>query len=242
MRTLSLVAIILTVCPAAGAAETGSGVIVGSVRLTGHAPNIPLVYAEQDLEVCGSQARPLQALLLGTNQTVRDAVIYLGASLSNGRFAPNNGAPAVLDQRGCEFVPRIQIVRGGAALVLRNSDPVLHVIRIDSMSGTNGPKMLLNVATPYAGFEKKYQLANFREPTLLKAVGGNGHDWMAAYVAVMPHPWAALTDENGNFTLHGVPAGTHKLYAWHEVLGTLVREVKVTGDRPTTANFEFSAK
>jgi hypothetical protein len=39
-----------------------------------------------------------------------------------------------------------------------------------------------------------------------------------------------------------VPAGTHKLYAWHEVLGTLVREVKVIGDRPTTANFEFSAK
>jgi hypothetical protein len=65
---------------------------------------------------------------------------------------------------------------------------------------------------------------------------------MAAYIAVMPHPWAALTDENGNFTLRGVPAGTHKLYVWHEVLGTLVREVKVIGDRPNTANFEFSSK
>jgi|GEM_PF-581938 len=242
LAALSLV-VVMTVCLAAArATETGGGVIVGSVRLTGPAPIVPLVCAEQDLEVCGSQARPVQALLLGTNQTVRNAVVYLGASLSNGRFAPNDGAPAVLDQRGCEFVPRIQIARAGANLVLRNSDPVLHVVRIDSMSGTNGPKVLLNVATPYAGFEKKYQLANFREPTLLKAVGGNGHDWMAAYIAVMPHPWAALTDENGNFTLRGVPAGTHKLYAWHEVLGTLVREVKVIGDRPTTANFEFSSK
>jgi hypothetical protein len=71
---------------------------------------------------------------------------------------------------------------------------------------------------------------------------GNGHEWMAAYVAVLPHPWAALTDENGRFTLRNVPPGAHKLYAWHEVLGTLTREATVSGSRSTTVDFEFTEK
>jgi hypothetical protein len=243
MRTLRLVVIILTVClVAASAAETGSGVIIGSVRLIGRAPNIPLVYAEQDVEVCGSQPRPLQSLLLDTNQMVRSVVVYLGVPPSNGKPASNDSAFAVLDQRNCEFVPRIQIARGGSTLVLRNNDPVLHVVRIDSMSGTNGPMTMLHVATPYAGFEKKYTLANFKEPTLLKASCGNGQNWMAAYIAVMPHPWAALTDDAGKFALRGVRSGTYKLYAWHEALGTLVHDVKVAGEHTTQIDFEFSGE
>ena len=111
---------------------------------------------------------------------------------------------------------------------------------IESLSSTNGPKMMLRVATPYAGFEKKYQLANFREPALLKVTEDNGQSWMAAYIAVLPHAWAALSDEAGKFTINGVPKGTYKLYAWHEVLGTLVREVKAAGDQKVTVDFEFS--
>ena len=41
---------------------------------------------------------------------------------------------------------------------------MLFMVRIDSMSGTNAQRTLLKAATPYAGYEKTYQLANFREP------------------------------------------------------------------------------
>ncbi len=126
-------------------------------------------------------------------------------------------------------------------LTLRNSDPILHVVRIDLMSSTNEQRMILRAATPYAGFEKVYHLANFREPTLLQVTSGNGHEWMAAYIAIMPHPWVALTDENGRFTLHNVPAGTHKIYAWHEVLGTMISEVRVDSERGVVTDFRFSS-
>jgi hypothetical protein len=239
MHRLSLALLFVFGCLLpARAAE--NGVITGTVRLKGNAPAIPKVFPASDLDVCGERARATQVLLFGTNQTVRSAIVYLEAV--NGKAKQTNGTEVVLDQRDCEFVPRVQIAHSGAPLILRNSDPVLHVVRIEALSGTNGPVTLLNAATPYAGFEKKYQLANFRDPTLLKAACSNGHDWMAAYIAVMPHPWAAVTDENGNFVLHNVPAGRHKLYAWHEVLGTLVREVKVTGDRATNIEFEFKSK
>lgn len=238
LGALNVVAMLLMFCQPARAAENGSGAIIGTVRLTGRPPSIPIVYAEQDMDVCGPQSRPSQCLVLGTNQTVQGAVVYLGVAASNGK--PSTNETAFLDQRDCEFVPRIQIARSGAVLILKNSDPLLHVVRIDSMSGTNGPTPILNVATPYAGFEKSYSLAGFKEPTLLKAVCGNGHNWMAAYIAVMPHPWAALTDNEGKFILRGVPAGNHKLYVWQEALGTLARDIKVTSDLTTRIDLAFS--
>jgi hypothetical protein len=241
MRVLSLISAVALFWSGSARADNGLGSISGSVRLTGPVPAIPLVYAEQDIDVCGPQARQVQSLVLGTNQAVRDAVVYLGAVGPDGRHSTNDTAVAVLDQRDCEFVPRVQIAPSGATLILRNSDPVLHVVRIDMMSGTNVPTRLLNVATPYAGYEKTFKLANFREPTLLKAACGNGHGWMVAYLAVMPHASAALTDENGRFMLAGVPTGAYKLYAWHEVLGTLVRDVKVSRGRVTSVDLEFGS-
>jgi len=240
MRALSLVsAAVLVWSVSARAADNNLGSIAGTVRLAGPVPSIPLMYAEQDIDVCGPQVRPVQSLVLGTNQVVRDAVVYLSAVASNGRRASSNTVVAVLDQRDCEFTPRVQITESGATLTLRNSDPVLHVVRIDSLSNTNAPTTLLNVATPYAGYEKRFKLANFKEPTLLKATCSNGHSWMVAYLAVMPHTPAALTDMNGRFTLAGLHAGAYKLYAWHEMLGTLVRDVKVSDGHVTSIDLEF---
>jgi len=219
-------------------AENEEGVISGVVRLVGPVPSIPTVLPQADFDACGNDARPTQSLSLGPGQTVHNAIVYLGGYPTSN--AGNGTADViVLDQRNCEFVPRIQIGHSGAPLILKNSDPVLHIVQIASMSGTNRQHTLLKVATPYAGYEKTYQLANFREPTLLQATANNGHEWMAAYIAVMPHPWAALTDENGRFTLRNVPAGTHKIYAWHEVLGTLTRDVKLNGERTAAVDFDF---
>ena len=238
---LPLFAALAVFSSAVTTAENGGGVISGTVRLTGPVPNIPTVLPQADFDVCGGEARPMQSLSLGASQTVSDVIVYLAGYAQNGASYGSTNA-AVLDQRNCEFIPRIQIARSGGPLILRNSDAVLHVVRIDSMSGTNGPHMLLKAAMPYAGYKKTYQLANFREPTLLHVTSANGHEWMTAYVAVMPHPWAALTDETGRFTLRNVPTGVYKLYAWHEALGTLTREVKLNGNHAATVDFEFVTK
>lgn len=221
--------------------ESGEGIISGTVRLDGPVPSIRTIQPAADFDACGTEARPTKSLVLGPNQAVRDVIVYLaGYPQSDIAFGTNDAV--VLDQRNCEFVPRIQIARSGAPLILKNSDPVLHVVRIDSMSGTNGQRTLLKVATPYAGYQRTYQLANFREPTLLQVTSANGEEWMNAYIAVLPHPWAALTDENGHFELRNIPSGTHKIYAWHEVLGVLTKEVKLNGNHTAVVDFEFGPK
>ena len=49
----------------------------------------------------------------------------------------------------------------------------------------------------------------------------------AAYVFVMEHPFFAVTDASGRFSIAGLPAGKYTLYAWHETFGTLQQEVEV---------------
>ncbi len=168
--------------------------------------------------------------LAGTNQPVSRAIVYLGAG--NGRSTATN---AVLEVRDGVLQPHLQVAMRGTTLVLRNSDPTLRVVRVESLNSTNRPVQVLMQAMPYAGFQKSFALDGFRDITLLRVTGGNGEE-MSAYIAVLPHPWATLTDEKGQFTLMDVPVGKHKLYAWHETLGTLVCEVKA----PATVELEFT--
>ena len=220
------------------AAEPGHlGTITGTVRLTGKPPILAPRLATNDLEVCGEEARPSLALLLGPNQTIGNAIVYL--AVVTGNQATNNLPPATLEALDCELTPRIQIARSGAALILRNRDPVLHIVHLDTLSATNGTRQLITVPMPYAGFEKQYVFGQPKEPTLLKVAGVNGHEWMTAYIALIPNPWAAITDESGKFQIGPLPAGTYKLHVWHEVLGTFAREVKVVAGQPTRLDLEF---
>ncbi|MFQ5752930.1 MAG: carboxypeptidase-like regulatory domain-containing protein, partial [bacterium] len=50
-------------------------------------------------------------------------------------------------------------------------------------------------------------------------------------------PYYAVTDESGGFTITNVPAGTYKIQAWHEALGTL--EKSVTVESGATAEVKF---
>ena len=69
-----------------------------------------------------------------TNQPASDAIVYLGAG--SGRAMPTN---AVLDVRGGVLQPRVQVATRGSMLVLRNSDPTLHIVRVETLRGTNAP-------------------------------------------------------------------------------------------------------
>jgi hypothetical protein len=168
-----------------------------------------------------------------TNQPVAQAIVYLGAG--GGYVSATN---AVLEVRGSELLPHLQATTRGAVLLVRNSDPTLHIVRVDVLSGTNAPARVMTQAMPYAGFQKAFSLDGFRDTTLLRVTGGNDES-MSAYIAVLPHSWAAVTGESGRFTISGIPAGNYKLYVWHELLGTLTRDVNVTAARTTQFDLDF---
>ncbi len=46
-------------------------------------------------------------------------------------------------------------------------------------------------------------------------VGCSLHDWMRAWVYVVPHPWFAVSDQAGTFKIDGVSPGKHTLVLHH---------------------------
>lgn len=47
------------------------------------------------------------------------------------------------------------------------------------------------------------------------------HPWMDAKMFVFDHPYFAVTDDNGRFTIDKAPAGPCRLVVWHEDGGWL---------------------
>jgi hypothetical protein len=52
------------------------------------------------------------------------------------------------------------------------------------------------------------------------------HPWMIAYWMILDHPYAAITDKDGKFTIENLPEGDHELVIWHEKVGYIDRKFK----------------
>jgi len=64
---------------------------------------------------------------------------------------------------------------------------------------------------------------------------------MKTWVLVSDHPYFSVTDENGNFSIDGIPPGTYDVVCWQEKFKkkTLTATVKIGGGE-TTKDFTFT--
>lgn len=181
-------------------------------------------------EFCGERM-PSERLRVGADRGVADVLITLeGASAS--RDVPP-ARTAVLDNRGCRFIPRIHVVPPGTRLEVRNSDPILHTVH-----AYIGTETLFHLALPI--FRQRVW-ATLDRPGLVRLECDVGHTWMRAYVLVRADGLATVTGPDGAFHLTGVPPGTFRLRAWHETLGSRETSVTVTTGRPSVLTLLYGA-
>jgi hypothetical protein len=86
--------------------------------------------------------------------------------------------------------------------------------------------------------KEKGQVLNKPEP--LFKVKCDVHPWMNAWVAVMSHPFWAVTGEDGTYTIPNLPAGTYTVEAWHERLPGQTAQITVGEGEGAAADFTFS--
>lgn len=192
----------------------------GVVRFAGPAPEARPASLAADPFCAGSHAGPvlLPAVDVATGGGLRNAVVYIvGADP-----APVPEREALMDQRGCIYEPRVLGVRAGQTVVFRNSDDTLHNVNVRPQVND-----AFNVGQPVPGMETRRV---FAAPELGIPVRCDVHPWMIGFIHVFEHPWFATTDEEGSFTLYGLPEGSHVLEVWHEALGTQTLEVTVAGE------------
>jgi hypothetical protein len=118
-----------------------------------------------------------------------------------------------IDQPRCAFVPHCLAMREGQVLVAKNSSPIAHNVH---WTGTQLKNPGGNNIIPAGGTVKIEGLKEDKFPLLVDC---NIHPWMKARVAVLAHPYFAVTDENGNFEIKLAPAGEYRLKVYHESVG-----------------------
>ena len=65
---------------------------------------------------------------------------------------------------------------------------------------------------------------------------------MKAWVLVQDHPYFAVTDEKGNFTIENIPPGTYEVIAWQEkfkMKRSINKTVTIADSKETTQDFTF---
>ena len=118
----------------------------------------------------------------------------------------------MLDQKGCVYVPHVQVVRAGTQLVVLNSDPVEH--NLHAFKNTELVEQF-NFGTPPGARKPDVPEARLKSPAKY-IVKCDIHPWMNATVHATAHPYYAVTGKDGRFTLENVPPGTWTLVCWHE--------------------------
>jgi plastocyanin len=164
-----------------------------------------------------------------TGGGIADVFVYVKKGVS-GVYAPPS-RPVTLDQQGCEYVPHVFGLVVGQPLEVLNSDDTLH--NVHAVAETNES---FNLGMPLKG--TRYT-RRFEHPEVMVKVKCDVHGWMHAYAGILPHPFFAVTDENGSFRIGDLPAATYELEAWHETFGTRAGSVTLADRESKTLTFTF---
>lgn len=211
------------------------GSIRGSVKFDGAPPPAKKLPINKDNEVCGTGPFELKEVDVGAGGALKGVVVYLD-KVEKGKAWPS--ATYMLDQKKCAFTPALQVVRNGASLTIRNSDPVLHNVHPYEIVGKSR-RTLFNLAQPNQGQTNSMKIDTKRGRAI--ELSCDAHNWMSGWVYVVDNPYYAVVGADGKFEIGNVPAGEYKVMAWHPALGTLSQTAKVVVKGAVDAVFAFKA-
>src|SRR5262249_7858501 len=110
--------------------KTGTASISGTVTFKGQVPPTPSRTPTAD---CAKLAGPAPAtLVVSGGGGGKDAFVWIQEGIS-GSY-PSPAEPVTLDQKGCEYTPRVFGARAGQTVLLANSDPLLHNVHAPSFN------------------------------------------------------------------------------------------------------------
>ena len=194
--------------------ESGSlGALYGVIRIEGR---IPQRFDTGASKVAGCDHFPdvdqRTDMVLVEEGLLQNACVSLISGFEADQIPPVPTEPAVLDQRGCIYIPHASWLRTGQTLRILNSDPATHNVNIKAKRNRSSN---VSMVAGQEALEVQFQRS---DQVRLKC---DIHPWMSAVVFVRDHPWVALSGPDGAFEIPDIPPGAYVAEVAHEVFGKL---------------------
>ncbi|MBA3316057.1 MAG: carboxypeptidase regulatory-like domain-containing protein [Planctomycetota bacterium] len=210
---------------APAAAQTGS--VKGTFVFEGEVPELPPKVKEgenvKDGQVCAADAVPDQTYVVDPSTKGLANVFIWVQRIDKDEipeeFKKPKQAKITIDQKGCVFVPHCVVAQEGQTLVMLNGDAVAHNVHLSAVRG----KEINDLVAPN---DRKGVERPLKADLMPMPVKCDIHPWMIGHMLILDHPYAALSDEKGQFTIEGLPEGTYDFRVWHESQGYVKVDAK----------------
>jgi hypothetical protein len=208
----------------------GAADLVGKITYKGTPPPGRIITLDK---ICSELAKTNKTEVadysIGTSNALAGVVVYVRETAPGAQ--PRTGS-VVIEKKGCVYTPYVTAVQVNQPVLFRNSDPMMHNIRL-KRSEVGNPGLNLVQYAKAADMTHKFPKA---EPFV--EVQSDYAANLSAYIYVLNTPHFVITDKSGAYSLTGLPAGNYTLVAHHRLAGQ--QELSVTlGSKNATNDFVF---
>jgi plastocyanin len=141
----------------------------------------------------------------GQGTLVSDAVVYAKPGTPVVSLEKKQ---AVIEQRDKQFVPYVTAIQVGTSVTFPNRDSVRHDVYSLSPAKRFELPLYAGIPAEAVAFDKEGFVT----------LGCSIHDWMVAYIAVLPTPYFQVTGKDGHTALENLPAGQYTVQVWQPLL------------------------
>ena len=215
----------------------GEGKITGTIKLDGTPPHQrPIDMSKEPSCQKQHEGHPVttENVVVGPNGGLQNVVVYISEGLSGAAGTPSQTPN--FDQKGCQYIPHVMALNVGQHFKVVNSDQTSHNIHPTPKMGGGNHEWNKSQPPGAPPFDVTWTAEEIAIP-----VKCNIHPWMHGFMAVVKGP-NGVSDNNGSYTVEGVPPGSYTVTAWQETLGTQTQKVTVAGGKAATADFTFKPK
>ena len=212
LLTISLIFSMLLFSSFVNGQDGSTGKITGKITYNG------TVKAQTiKAEGCGTVSD--ESIMVSKNGGLANVFVHITANVPVS--SQRSTGKATIQVKDCQMSPRVVGVMVGQSVNFKNSDGILY-----NVHGLPKVNKGFNIGMPPTVTKRTSSFSSPEGPFQVKC---DVHPLAFSYVAVMTHPYFAVTDGEGRFSIGNLPDGNYEIEAWHEKLGVRKGKVVVKG-------------
>lgn len=211
------------------------GTLKGKFVLDGDLPKLkPLItrgdQSARDAETCAAEDIPDEQLVVDAEtKGIANIVVYLTKAPAEIHPELKAQDKAVkFSAKGCRYEPHVLLVRNDRPVMCQSRDAVEYRLHVNPLINDSPEYSLLGRNITLAADATEATPVSIEKAQVLPVrISCDVHPWMEAWWVVLDHPYAAVTDAQGNFEIENLPVGRHRFAVWHQQAGYFNRHFEV---------------